>query len=1158
MASSANGGSGDDTIDLSGTWQVHLDRSERADLSQPGSANDDRHWIPVELPGALRDADIGDVVGPKTRWTMGERRDRLREPAYDKFRDAANFVYPFTWQPRRRYVGVAHYRRIVDVPKTWVGSRLRLELERPHFRTAVRFDRVPLGTQESLSTPHRYHTPIVERGGPHEILVSIDNRLGPLKIGINAHSISDHTQTAWHGVIGNLRLSRAGSIRVEDLQIRSDVMGGQLHVSAEVHREALSGKQPPVGMQLRWSIRQRNVVVWSTKESLAMHADRAPLRRTFDIGERLRPWSEFDPELYELHLEVRSTADGTDDDHVAVGRGQTSFGYRTVTAGQSHLRINNQPVHLRGTLDCCVFPKTGYPPTDRHSWTATMRTYRRFGLNHIRFHSWCPPKAAFEAADRAGMYLQVECASWTENQTPLGSDVTVDSFLHDEADAILREYGNHPSFVMISSGNEPGGRDRGQAFLTRWVRRLNAKEDRVLVSGATGWPAVDGDDYRVDFRPRLHQWGHGLRGWLNVLGGRSDFDYDRMLGSADRPVLSHEVGQWCVFPRLAEDAKYTGTLRAGHLQILRDRLSQLGLLDRAEAYHQASGRLQWRCYKYEVETLLRSRRSAGFQMLGLADFPGQGVAPVGVCDVFLDPKIYAEPEAFRRFCSPTVPLARWNRRNFRGGQTVAIPLQVYHFGDRALENVRVHYLARDDGEIFDQGTIDVERLPRSRVTPVGRASITLPEVASARQCRLEVRVTSKATDDNVEAVDAEAEAEAADQPVFNFPSRSLQRFRFSSTAKRAERTDASRDADVGAQHSATPHNGREVHGENDWAFWVYPSSTPEALRSVAGVYPVKIATELDDETFRHVEAGGRAVVFCQPNRLEANVQIGFAPIFWNTVWTNRQPPHSLWILCQADHPALADFPTDSSSDWQWSGLLRKGRGLITDALPIEHGSIVDVIPDWHEPRRLSLLLEAKTGRGKMLITSLPVGPTSGGLSLPAEAMQQSLLNYASSDRFEPAVSLTRDQLRTMLRPLTNVQRMGGNVSASSEAADHPASYAIDGDPQTIWHTPWENQTAPPPHSLTIDLGDVVSVSGVRCQSRADTSNARVRVFEIRTSVDGEHFELRHRGEMPNSDRVQEVVFDTTTDARYVRFDAIDEYRRYAIASLAELDVILPP
>lgn len=72
----------------------------------------------------------------------------------------------------------------------------------------------------------------------------------------------------------------------------------------------------------------------------------------------------------------------------------------------------------------------------------------------------------------------------------------------------------------------------------------------------------------------------------------------------------------------------------------------------------ASGKLQALCYKAEIEKNFLTNGLAGFQLLGLQDFPGQGTALVGMLDAFWDSKPYFSANEFKRFCNSTVPLIR--------------------------------------------------------------------------------------------------------------------------------------------------------------------------------------------------------------------------------------------------------------------------------------------------------------------------------------------------------------------------------------------------------------------------------------------------------------------------------------------------------------------
>src|SRR6185312_4541162 len=156
-------------------------------------------------------------------------------------------------------------------------------------------------------------------------------------------------------------------------------------------------------------------------------------------------WDEFHPALQ--HLTLTLTGGGADDARAL------TFGLREIGRRDRDLRLNGQPLNLRLTHFGGDFPLTGYPPTDVESWKRIIAVCKAYGLNGMRFHSWCPPEAAFTAADELGFYLQPECGMWA----PFNPGSVYSKFLEEETPRILRAFGNPPSFILLSPSNEPAG-----------------------------------------------------------------------------------------------------------------------------------------------------------------------------------------------------------------------------------------------------------------------------------------------------------------------------------------------------------------------------------------------------------------------------------------------------------------------------------------------------------------------------------------------------------------------------------------------------------------------------------------------------------------------------------------------------------------------------
>lgn len=451
-------------LSLAGEWQFALDPAD-VGIGQEWQ-NKDLEDV-VCLPGSLQEQGKGKDVSLDTRWT-GQVVDSswYNAPEYAKYRQSGNIKVPFWLNPNKHYVGVAWYQKKVNMPSGWEGRPVILYLERTHWATTLYIDGKKVGEQNSLQTPNRF---VLEgmQAGEHTITLRVDNRLY-VDVGINAHSISDHTQSNWNGIIGDIKLSAKPSRYIESVQIYPD----------------LKKKQAKLKIRLAGNIGKDNSTIFLRAETAsgnpvgefvqvevdAKNSD-GHIEAAVDMGKDLKIWSEHTPNVYRMNVLLQSS-DGID-------RKTYDFGFREFKANGTRFEVNGQPVFLRGTLECCIFPLTGYPAMQNDYWAKIYRTCKEYGLNHVRFHSWCPPEAAFHVADSMGIYLQVECGGWAE----VGSGKPQDQWLKEESDRILEEYGNHPSFCMMVYGNEPGGADQAH-YLSGLVDHWKKKDPRRVYSSA--------------------------------------------------------------------------------------------------------------------------------------------------------------------------------------------------------------------------------------------------------------------------------------------------------------------------------------------------------------------------------------------------------------------------------------------------------------------------------------------------------------------------------------------------------------------------------------------------------------------------------------------------------------------------------------------------
>ncbi|HSL85408.1 MAG TPA: glycoside hydrolase family 2 TIM barrel-domain containing protein, partial [Bacteroidales bacterium] len=405
-------------------------------------------------------------------------------------------------------------------------------------------------------------------------------------------------------------------------------------------------------------------------------------------------------------------------------------------------KVNGSTVFLRGTTECCIFPLTGYAPTDYRSWEKVLKACRDYGLNHVRFHSFCPPEAAFQAADRIGIYFHVECGSWANQGSTIGSGGPLDQWIYNEGDRIIKEYGNHPSFCMLAYGNEPSGRNHRE-YLGELLTYWKSIDDRRVYNSAAGWPIIPENEYHIPSDPRIQRWGEGLKSVINGAPPQTMFDYREFVSKYDVPVVSHEIGQWCVYPGFREMSKYTGVLKPTNFEIFRETLEKNHMGDQADLFQLASGKLQALCYKADIEAAFRTPGFAGFQLLQLHDFPGQGTALVGVLDPFFEEKGYITPEDFRMFCNETVPLARLEKMTYRNDEQFKAEIEIAHFGPKPLINSEVVYhVTGADGGVIHSGSFPKENIETGNCIYVGLFSFGLSGIPKAEKLTLEVTVSN--------------------------------------------------------------------------------------------------------------------------------------------------------------------------------------------------------------------------------------------------------------------------------------------------------------------------------------------------------------------------------------------------------------------------------
>lgn len=694
-------------IDLSGEWSLRLDS-----LDTGAKENWQMAWEEesqkVQLPGTLDEAGIGT-------------KDTLN-PALN------NYVLSSLTR-KRQYIGKAWYQKQIEIPKQWKGKSLMLNLERVLWKSTVFVNGEEVGSRESLIGNHQYELSNL-KAGENTISILIDNSdfypdinvIGdryPVKVNQEmAHAYTNHTQIKWNGILGDISITPFSENIFKNVEVYPNTKTGSLNI--EVTTDSIISK--PISVEVLdsegASVISESISDYSEEEN--------KIQFQFSVEGALEEWDEFNPQLYTIQV-------GTEEEKIT-----KTFGYRSLSHDGGELRLNDHRIFLRGNLECVIFPLTGRPPMQKQEWLDLYQKAKAYGLNHFRFHSWCPPEAAFAAADEIGMYLQVELPHWS---LKVGEDEKTWQFLENEADKIIADYGHHPSFLFMSMGNELEG---NFDLLNNLVSELKEKDTRHLYATTSfsfqqpvGTRPEPQDEFFVT------QWTD--KGWIRGQGVFNEYspsfnnDYSANSDHIEVPLISHEIGQYSVYPDINEIEDYTGVLKPLNFMAVKEDLEKKNLLSLAPDFTKASGKLAAMLYKEEIERALKTPSFDGFQLLQLQDFPGQGTALVGLLNAFWESKGAISAEEFSKFNSPLVPLARFEKAIYKSGEQFKAELEVANFYKELKGQELVASLTNNKGEVVAEENLENVNLSIGNNTALGNLQVAV-NVRKAEEWELKIKV----------------------------------------------------------------------------------------------------------------------------------------------------------------------------------------------------------------------------------------------------------------------------------------------------------------------------------------------------------------------------------------------------------------------------------
>ncbi len=531
-------------------------------------------------------------------------------------------------------------------------------------------------------------------------------------------------------------------------------------------------------------------VTWNIRDSKGRIVKTAAGKNAATDVDGMRFWSDDAPELYHIEA-VLSKAGRTLD------RYEFNYGLRQVSCSGPQIILNGKPVYLRGLTEHHFFPETGNAPYDINKYIRDIKTWKSYGFNFLRFHTWCPPEPYLEAADRYGMICQVE--------VPPHVDET-------EWRQILKTARRHVSVVIICGGNEEDFTDFRIAEVKRLSEVVREMMPGTLFNPQEGLSKVE---YRmrpdvpgVVTEPFIHhpERFRKLAEFSDVYGSYSwgffSYIHTEFPGVEEinkryntvhaKPVLSHEIGIIGNFLNFRNEKRYEKCVIPAEVYTeARKYLTRCGIFHRADEFYRMNCEQANRQRKAMMENIRRCSSISGYDLLGAYDAHWHRCGyPCAPLDEFNAPKHGVTPENMMQINGETILFCDAdNYRAKAGKSSFALNIGISHFGRETLSNGSLRWEFRVGDKVF-HGKNRVKTVVPGAVTDIGKSALILPEVTKPEKA------------------------------VF---------------------------------HAEFVSGGRKF--TNSWDFWVFPAaSAPEIPANV------RVVTRLDDEVIDFIARGGRVLL----------------------------------------------------------------------------------------------------------------------------------------------------------------------------------------------------------------------------------------------------------------------------------------------------------
>jgi len=540
---------------------------------------------------------------------------------------------------------------------------------------------------------------------------------------------------------------------------------------------------------------------------------------------------------------------------------------------------------------------------------------------------------------------------------------------------------------------------------------------------------------------------------MNWQAPYTDWDYCAYFEKshiAHLPETTHELGQPVTHPNWKEIEKYTGVLKPRNYEKFREAARLVGIEGQSAEFQKASGNINRINYKYDIEALLRTPQSAGYGLLDMHDYPGQGEALVGWLDAFYDEKGFLTAKEFSHYGSATVPLARMKKFVYTDGDTLSVKAEIAHYGSFALPDAELCWTLRnEDKQVVASGKLPAASVQVGSVTKLGDLFCPLNSV-SHRGVHLIMEFMITGT----------SYINSWDIWVFPKPNRQTELSDIIITA----------DADSAVQ---ALDSGRKV---------------------------LLIANHLGREE------NGTYACF-KPPFWSTNYSFGQQSSVSGAVIRNQHPALALFptsdVLDWQWQPLCADADDyDKVPINAWRDLPHitnpNGRGFVLDGFPATYRPIVQPVPDFQHPTKLGTIFELKTKNdGLLLVCGYDIADQLDNRPV-ARQLRRSLLSYMASTRFAPDYMVENDWILSTFENTEKSPVMPAGYEKAYLYIKAGARKTI-GEGDFSWKSQWDTFT-----KANEGIGYVVSGATVHTEGgKTAWSGKKIRIqINVREAIGG--------------------------------------------------------